>query len=131
MRKDRNSFPPTNQNSNFFLNPQMQNPQMMNPQMMNPQMMNPQMINPQMMNPQMMPGIPNQMPMQNMYNPNMVPEQMYQYGGYTNPENYEMRITKIEKMLKKLDSRILKIENNDGTVVEDDDITTSSNMYMI
>ncbi len=112
MKKDRNSFYPNYPqqnnfmpNNNFFPNPGMQNiPQQM-----------PQMAQ--------MPGP---------YNPNMVPEQMNPYGGYpAYPEDYETRIMKIEKSLRRLETKIAKIESKGGSIINDDDITSSTNMYMI
>ena len=115
MKKDRNSFYPNMNmpnnfmpNNNFYPNPGMQQ-----------------------MPGQMMPGqqMPGQMPG---YNPNMVPEQMNPYGNYqAYPEDYDTRIMKIEKSLKRLESKINKIENKNGSIIDDDDITSSTNMYMI
>lgn len=75
----------------------------------NQNMLGPNMgYNPNMINPNYM---------QN--NPNMINEQM----GYNYDNNHEQRITRLEKIIRNLDTRIQKLE---GTIVDTDD-----NIYMI
>ena len=56
------------------------------------------------------------------YNPNMVPEQM---NGYNNEyENLNQRITRCEKLLRNIETRVQKLESADFEVSDD-------NIYMI
>lgn len=69
-------------------------------------------------------------PYQN-YPPNVIPEQMGNYNGYLDESNFEARISRIERQIKKLNNRIAKLESNTDLLNEDDDISSSNNMYMI
>ena len=54
------------------------------------------------------------------YGPNVIPEQM----GYTNNNEFESRISKLERQVKNLDLRLQKLENVSNEV-------SDSNLYMI
>ena len=54
------------------------------------------------------------------YGPNVIPEQM----GYTSNNEFESRISKLERQVKNLDLRLQKLENVSNEV-------SDSNLYMI
>ena len=56
--------------------------------------------------------------------PNNQVQNNYNTGGYV--DEYDERITKIERQIRRLDQRIRKLESNTGIIEE-----TDSNLYMI
>ena len=62
------------------------------------------------------------------YGPNVVPGMMpNEYQEQNEDENYEQRISKLERQVRKLDARISKIESSSDILLND----TNSNMYMV
>ena len=68
---------------------------------------------------------PNVMP--NMNNGGLNYNQSYNTGN-TYIDEYDQRLTKIERQIRRLDQRLRKLENNG---ISEEDITIDSNMYMI
>lgn len=88
-----------------------------------------------------------QMPQGNMNMPNMMPYNQasqsssfysgpanFYPGNTTNPNtDIDSRLSRIERQLNRLESRVNKLENTSNVTynVEDSDISSNSNMYMI
>lgn len=71
---------------------------------------------------------PNVIPMQNMnMNNQMVPQNNTYDNSYT--DDFDNRITKLEKQVRRIDQRLRKLENSDS-ILEDNTIV-DSNLYMI
>lgn len=89
--------------------------------------------NPFMQQPPNMPG-PN-MTNPNMpyspYGPNMIPAQMGGYSYIEGDNNLESRVTRLERQFRKLESRVSRIESNADLISDKDDISSTTNMYMI
>ena len=63
------------------------------------------------------------------YGPNVVPGAMptNQYEPQYEEENYEQRISKLERQMRKLETRVSKLESSSDIFLED----TNNNMYMV
>ena len=48
-----------------------------------------------------------------------------------NSNDYEAKISRLERQMQKLDNRITKLENKAFNTVNNDEVNISSNMYMI
>ena len=78
------------------------------------------------------PGVAgNQVPM--MQNPNVMQGQMPLYNGYNNgySDEYEQRLTRLERQIRSLDQRIRALETGSGSSNIEDNTITDSNLYMI
>lgn len=74
------------------------------------------------------PGIPN-MQMPNNYNMNNTPMANNNYN-QTDYNDFESRLSKIERSLNRMDARLSKLENQ-GLFTTDDTFDNSTNMYMV
>ena len=65
------------------------------------------------------------------YGPNVIPGGMIPNNQYENiqydEENYEQRISKLERQMRKLETRVSKLESSSDIFLED----TNNNMYMV
>lgn len=109
MKKDRNAFFESSQFSSSYT-----------PQMMNPQMMNPLMIN------------NNMMPYQSASNSSSFysgPDPMMNTYPSNNLNNdYDTKISRLERQVQKLDNRLTKLEE---ASFKNDETNITSNMYML
>ncbi len=53
------------------------------------------------------------------------------YPSNMNSNDYEAKISRLERQMQKLDNRITKLENKAFNTVNNDEVNISSNMYMI
>lgn len=115
MKKDRNTF--FGESSQYFLQQQYPNPNI------NPN------INPNLnsFTSQNFSGSFYQVPMNNQVplNYNTSDNQML----YNNNNDFESRISKVERQINRLDARISKLEG--GTFYSNEDIETTNNVYMV
>ena len=63
------------------------------------------------------------------YGPNVIPGHITtnQYEPQYEEENYEQRISKLERQMRKLETRVSKLESSSDIFLED----TNNNMYMV
>lgn len=110
MKKDRNAFFESSQFSSSYT------PNMMMPGQMNMQMQ-----------PQMMPYQAAQNSSSFYAGPDMP---LNTYPSNTVSNDYDAKISRLERQIQKLESRVSKLENTNFNT-GNDDINISSNMYMI
>ena len=60
------------------------------------------------------------------YGPNVGPNMMMQNEYQNEEENYEQRISKLERQVRKLEARVSKLESSSDILLDD-----SNNMYMV